>query len=644
MLSLLVPFVVYNLALKAVSVLSRPGDYGLAQTLELMLSDVFFNLGYALLWIGLFAAIRRGPLRWVVVFLFHAATILVVVVTTSAHRYFLENGTTLDYGVIAAPNFEEIQLILVQRVPLSAWMLLAAALLYVALGPWLLARAVEWWRVRPRRSSPLAGTPRSSFLRSLGLWLLPFGLLLLALVFGWLSVSTGTTALARDPFVHVVLTGVEQANTKDDLDAGAAVEQASTEEGDSDADQTVEHPAAHASLAETSQTEKRNVVLVHLEAARAQSVTPYNEDLNTTPFLNELAKSGLLAERAHVVVPRSTLSNVAVNCGIEPPPRLGPEYHPGGVPVPCLAGLLKEQGYRTVFFSSNMDSFGDIATNNFGYEEVFAPPGESTPTQYWDQTMDTQSLVKTNSFSYEEDIMLGPSERWLREHKDEPFVAEYLTGTGHYEYQCLDTRYGSEDFSNDDLFNHYLNCMRLLDVFLENLIDQYKELGLYENTIFVFFGDHGEGLGEHGRFSHGDTIWDEGLRVPLIIHDPRRSEDGERVQGLSSHIDILPTVVEMLGYEVKDGKYPGYSLLHPLPLDRTLRFSCISYRKCLASIDGYGKYIYHYRNQPEEFFNLSKDPLERRNLASVPSKKELDDRREDLLAWLSRVDAEYGGE
>jgi lipoteichoic acid synthase len=102
--------------------------------------------------------------------------------------------------------------------------------------------------------------------------------------------------------------------------------------------------------------------------------------------------------------------------------------------------------------------------------------------------------------------------------------------------------------------------------------------------------------------------------------------------------------VEMLGYEVKDGKYPGYSLLHPLPLDRTLRFSCISYRKCLASINGYGKYIYHYRNQPEEFFNLSKDPLERRNLASVPSKKELDDRREDLLAWLSRVDAEYGGE
>ena len=52
----------------------------------------------------------------------------------------------------------------------------------------------------------------------------------------------------------------------------------------------------------------------------------------------------------------------------------------------------------------------------------------------------------------------------------------------------------------------------------------------------------------------------------------------------------------------------------------------------------------HYDNQPEEVFNLSKDPLEKRNLAGVPSKKELDDRRGDLLAWLSRIDAEYGGE
>jgi lipoteichoic acid synthase len=94
---------------------------------------------------------------------------------------------------------------------------------------------------------------------------------------------------------------------------------------------------------------------------------------------------------------------------------------------------------------------------------------------------------------------------------------------------------------------------------------------------------------------------------------------------------------------VKGGQYPGYSLVHPLPKDRILRFSCITNRKCLASIKGSEKYIYHYDNQPEEVFDLSKDPLEEHNLADEYSKVELDKQREELLKWHSRVNAGYPG-
>jgi lipoteichoic acid synthase len=618
LLSLLVPLFVYTLALKAYDIASQPaGNHGgLAQALDLMRSDVFFNLGYALFWIGLFAVAQRRTLRLVVIFLFHVTTMLVVVTTTVAHHYFLENGTTLDYATVAEwiPKFEEIVPILFGGgVPLLAWILLAAALLYVALGPVFATRATEWWRGWPK-GRVFAVPTGTSILGSLGIFLLALG-------FGSLSLLTGTTTLARAPFVNVVLTGIEQLSTEEDI---------------SDADQLAEHPAARASLGETFGMEKRNVVLIHLESTRAQSVTPYNEELKTTPFLGELAKESLLVERAYVVVPRSSKATVTVNCGIDPPLYQGPEFDPGGIPVPCLASLLKDQGYNTVFFQSSsetMDQYGVVA-ENLGYEEYY--PSES---------MDTEGFEATNYISYEDDIMLKPSEQWLREHKDKPFLAQYLTGTGHDDYRCLSTRYGSEHFAqDDDLLNRYLNCLRLQDIFLENLIEQYKELGLYEDTIFVIYGDHGEGFGEHGRFLHGDTPWEEGLRVPLIIHDPKQFKNGERVEGPSNQTDILPTAVEMLGYEVENGEYPGDSLLHPLPEDRTLKLSCISSRKCLASITGDEKYIYHYDNQPEEVYDLSIDPLEEHNLADEYSKEELDRRREDLFRWRSSVNSKYGGD
>src|SRR5829696_5961505 len=639
-LSLLIPFVAYNLGLKAASALSVSG---LALNLNLMLSDILFNLGYALFWISIFAAARRGLRRWAAVFLFHTATILVALVTTCAYLYFQETGATLEYGTIAewTTRFDEIQSVL-QRVPFMVWILLAIALFYATLGPLLLTRAVEWWRGRLGTSSSVQ-QPRISFLFSLGL-------LLLALGFGAQSTLTATTALARDPFVNVVMTGVEEATAETEAEETTTEEEASTEtkvggstteEDDSNATPATGHPAAHARLAQTSQTEKRNVVLVHLESTRARSVTPYNEDLNTTPFLNELAKSSLLVERAYVgSIPRSFMSSIAINCGIQAPAQTDTDDS-GGMPVPCLAGLLGDQGYNTALFSSNADKYGDSATIDWGYEKAFAPPEPGVPPQHWSMDMDTERFVHTAFYGYEEDILLQPSENWLKEHRDEPFLVEYLTNTGHDEYNCLDTRYGSEDFSEDDLLNHYLNCLRLQDIFLQNLLDQYQELGLYDNTIFVLFGDHGEGLGEHGRFLHGDTIWEEGLRVPLIIHAPGWFDAGERVEGLSNYTDVLPTVLEMLGYEVRDGEYPGYSLLREPPEDRRLTFSCWFENSCLASIEGTEKYIYHYGDRPDEVFDLSKDPSEQENLAYIHPDEEMDGWRNDLLSWRSGIEAQY---
>jgi len=77
--------------------------------------------------------------------------------------------------------------------------------------------------------------------------------------------------------------------------------------------------------------------------------------------------------------------------------------------------------------------------------------------------------------------------------------------------------------------------------------------------------------------------------------------------------------------------------------DRTLRFSCITDRKCLASITGSEKFIHHYGNQPDEIFDLSKDPPEQWNLAGERDIEEIHERRDNLIAWRAGVNTGYGG-
>ena len=104
-----------------------------------------------------------------------------------------------------------------------------------------------------------------------------------------------------------------------------------------------------------------------------------------------------------MVVPRSSKGSTATNCGIEPALYAGPEYESGVIPAPCLASLLKEQGYRTVWFQSLWNTGDDSSlAENFGYEEF-----------YPSQSMNTEGFQVTNTFGYEEDIMLEPSEGWL---------------------------------------------------------------------------------------------------------------------------------------------------------------------------------------------------------------------------------------
>ena len=607
---LLVPLVVYNLVLKGIRINSQEELSGGIAALALMRSDLLFNLGYVFLWVGLFALTRQSPLRWVVVVLFHTVTIVVIATTTAAHGYFQETGSTLSLSIItySLGSLGEIADVIGSVTSLATWAWVLVILGYLVLGPWIVTTLVCG---KPGEPGPF-GSVSTSRLFALGAFTMSVGLIFLSLPVG---AGVAGKAFSRDALINIVMSEVEHAQIRDLVANATPIE-----------------PPVHTSLKKTTATEKKNVVLIHLESARARSTTPYNENLDTTPYLDTLARKSLLAERAYTIVPHTSKAVTSINCGIDPHlVREITETEPGGVPARCLPELLKKQGYGSVWFSSATEHFEDRRdlVENFGYED-FRPV----------ESMETGGFQKSNYFGYEDNIMLQPSKSWLQQHKDEPFLATYLGVTGHHDYRPID-RYGLKDYSNLPGLDHYQNEMRYLDFFVRNLIDQYKELGLYRDTIFVIYGDHGEGFGEHDLFQHDNTIYQEGLKVPFIIHAPGRFERGKRVETLSNQLDVLPTLFDMLGYKVTGGRYPGRSLLSPPGVERRLYFSCFDEYRCLASIQGKEKYIYFFGNQPEEAYDLASDPLEKNNIADELSRKELKDKRLQVLAWYSKVNAMY---
>ncbi len=608
--SLLVPLVVYDLVLKWIRIGSQEELPGGIAAFSFMRSDVLFDLGYVLLWVGLFALTRQSRFRWPVVVLFHVVSIVVLATTTCAHLYFQETGSTLSLNVItySIGKFGEIEDVIGSVTSLTTWAWGIVIISYMVTGPWTITTIVCG---RPGRAGSF-GSLSTARLFALGALMMSLGLVFLSLP---ASEGEAGKSFSRDSIVNVVMSGVEHAQIRG-LSANAAPKKL----------------PADVHLQKTPKTEKKNIVLIHLESTRARSTTPYNGSLDTTPYLDSLSKESLMAEQAYTIVPHTSKAITSINCGIDPHlVREITEAKPGGIPVRCLPELLKEQGYTSVWFSSATEHFEDRRglVDNFGYDD-FQPV----------DTMNKKGFQQSNYFGYEDDIMLQPSRVWLEHHKDKPFLATYLGVTGHHDYRPV-TRYGLKHYSDYPPLDHYQNEVRYLDFFVHNVIDQYKELGLYDDTIFVIYGDHGEGFGEHDLFQHDNTIYQEGLKVPFLIHEPGRFENGKRVGALTDQLDVVPTLIDLLGFKVTGGRYPGRSLLAPPKEDRTLFFSCFDEYRCLASIQGTEKYIYFFGNQPEEVYDLASDPLEKNNIADEQSTEELKRKRLQVLSWYSKVNAMY---
>jgi arylsulfatase A-like enzyme len=170
-----------------------------------------------------------------------------------------------------------------------------------------------------------------------------------------------------------------------------------------------------------------------------------------------------------------------------------------------------------------------------------------------------------------------------------------------------------------DLGSLYDGEVAFNDESFGTLLDQLRRLGLFENSIILFLSDHGEEFYEHGGWEHGTTLYDEQLRIPLVVRFP--SDSGiaaSRVSTVAQHVDVLPTILDYL--DLGDHSLPGTSLIRGTPPDLKAVFSHLSLdaRKASSLVEGSWKLVAWSDTAPSfELFDRSADPGERVNLFEV---------------------------
>lgn len=513
LLVLLLPVTVLGVWLKLVRIRVFYPASTLLDVAAKVSSDLAFGGAWLLLWL-VACHLARGALRTVLFYLAHVATLVVNLVIVINHEYMMRTGgpVTWGYFVTVFEQFAEYAEVLATQTTVESVALLSGVLIGVVVLPLLLG----WWVERPLRP-PGTRTRRLAVVGAV------------ALLAGsvW-SAPTISAAFALASPVQIAMGEVRET---------LAYPESLADGVESRPEETHLVPRAG---------RQKNVVVITLESHRATSTLPDTRQA-VTPVLDALADSSILPERGYSVLPHTSKALTAVYCGIAPPlDQLNTEADPDSLPARCLPELLAEQGYATGFFQTATERFerrrGTVA--NFGFDDFMAV-----------DTMDKTGYHRSNYFGYEDDIMLPPQRAWLEQHRDEPFLLGMLTVTGHHDYAL--EGYETIDFVDDPLLNSYLNSIHYQDRFVGHVLDMFKELGLYDDTVFVITGDHGEGFGEHRVYQHDNTIYEEGLRIPYLVHDPSRS--GKLVNGPVSQLAVLPTVVDAAGFDLVslDEYYPS---------------------------------------------------------------------------------------
>lgn len=362
-------------------------------------------------------------------------------------------------------------------------------------------------------------------------------------------------------------------------------------------------------------TPARLAIVYLVDTLRADHTTVYGYTRDTTPRLRALARDAVVFDAA-VANSSWTKPSVASLFTSQLPAVHGTVFVRGRLDPrqQTLAEELRERGFATAAVIAN----AALHAPKTGFEQGFDVFAASRPVaadsvdaalRLLDATRGLDTLLYVHTMDphipYSPpppfDAMFDPKpspEIPGRDPRKEPKAAANLA--------AFVARYDGEVAYGDREFGRF--------------VSELKARGLYDGALLVFLADHGEEFLDHGGFGHASTLFDELVRIPLLVKFPGNREAGRRVAVQVQELDIFPSVLQELGLALPLGLVgqPLQPVLTGRPAAREALLE-LSHRGIVAvgSRSEREKYVRRFSPQADElYFDLRADPGERDNAAA----------------------------
>jgi len=412
------------------------------------------------------------------------------------------------------------------------------------------------------------------------------------------------------------------------------------------------------------QPDRANVLLITIDTLRADHLGCYGYERGTSPNLDRFAEESVKFENVYCPLPATAPSHASIFSSLYP--------HKHGVVAngwvlaehhTTLAEIFKRNGYMAAAFVSSFP-----VDSRFGLDQGF-----DLYDDRFDKAEATTSHIRQwagheikEGFDRRAGITAAKAVEWLKSHAQKPFFLWVHFFDPHAPYdppKPFDTLFiENTDTPMERIIARYDGEIRFVDREIRRLLDGIDTLELKDNTLSIITSDHGEGLGQHNWMAHGVYIYEEQMRLPLLIRFPGKIPPGKRIEAPIQSIDIAPTLLSLLNLsppEAFQGRDLSSWILSETKSDepadiyfermhyhgRSDYFSKTQYQltktddititgEKIGVIHNRMKFIWAPEENTEELYDLEKDPGEMVNLADTATKESMGKFKEILNRWL----------